>query len=106
MLAPSSSSVPSSSSSSTSSSLPPFLMNPGMASMLSGFPVPFSQPLFPGSLHPRGLSSTPAPASTASNFLSSSGLLGAAFNRPDTHPSLAENGGSSSDDDVIEIPTL
>ncbi|XP_016428465.1 helicase ARIP4-like isoform X2 [Sinocyclocheilus rhinocerous] len=100
MLAPSSSSVPSSSSSSTSSSLPPFLMNPGMASMLSGFPVPFSQPLFPGSLHPRGLSSMPAPAS---NFLSSSGLLGAAFNRPDTHPSLAENGGSSSDDDVIEV---
>uniref|UniRef100_A0A672NNW8 RAD54 like 2 n=1 Tax=Sinocyclocheilus grahami TaxID=75366 RepID=A0A672NNW8_SINGR len=99
MLAPSSSSVPSSSSSSTSS-LPPFLMNPGMASMLSGFPVPFSQPLFPGSLHPRGLSSTPA---SASNFLSSSGLLGAAFNRPDTHPSLAENGGSSSDDDVIEV---
>ncbi|KAL0160653.1 hypothetical protein M9458_044378, partial [Cirrhinus mrigala] len=101
MLASSSSSVPSSSSSSTSSSLPPFLMNPGMASMLSGFPVPFSQPLFPGSLH-RGLSSTPTPASTASNFLSSSSLLGTAFNRPDTHPSLAENGGSSSDDDVIE----
>uniref|UniRef100_A0A8C2GG47 RAD54 like 2 n=1 Tax=Cyprinus carpio TaxID=7962 RepID=A0A8C2GG47_CYPCA len=74
-----------------------------MASMLSRFPVPFSQPLFPGSLHPRGMSSTPAPASTASNFLSSSSLLGAAFNRPDTHPSLAENGGSSSDDDVIEV---
>ncbi|XP_043078487.1 helicase ARIP4 isoform X1 [Puntigrus tetrazona] len=103
MLAPSSSSVPSSSSSSTSSSLPPFLMNPGMASMLSGFSVPFSQPLFPGSLHPRGLSSTPTPASTASNFLSSSSLLGAAFSRPDMHPSLAENGGSSSDDDVIEV---
>uniref|UniRef100_A0A9J8BTB3 RAD54 like 2 n=1 Tax=Cyprinus carpio carpio TaxID=630221 RepID=A0A9J8BTB3_CYPCA len=103
ILAPSLSSVPSSSSSSTSSSLPPFLMNPSMASMLSRFPVPFSQPLFPGSLHPRGMSSTPAPASTASNFLSSSSLLGAAFNRPDTHPSLAENGGSSSDDDVIEV---
>uniref|UniRef100_A0A8C2CBT3 RAD54 like 2 n=1 Tax=Cyprinus carpio TaxID=7962 RepID=A0A8C2CBT3_CYPCA len=103
ILAPSLSSVPSSSSSSTSSSLPPFLMNPSMASMLSRFPVPFSQPLFPGSLHPRGMSSTPAPASTTSNFLSSSSLLGAAFNRPDTHPSLAENGGSSSDDDVIEV---
>ncbi len=103
MLATSSSSVPSSSSSSTSSSLPPFLMNTTMASMLSGFSVPFSQPLFPGSLHPRALSSTTTPASTPSSFLSSSGLLGAAFNRPDMHPSLAENGGSSSDDDVIEV---
>uniref|UniRef100_A0A673IBZ1 RAD54 like 2 n=1 Tax=Sinocyclocheilus rhinocerous TaxID=307959 RepID=A0A673IBZ1_9TELE len=103
MLASSSSSVPSSSSSSTSSSLPPFFMNPSMASMLSGFPVPFSQPLFRDSLLPRGLSSMPTPASTASNFLSSSGLLGAAFNRPDTHPPLTENGGSSSDDDVIEV---
>uniref|UniRef100_A0A673IC13 RAD54 like 2 n=1 Tax=Sinocyclocheilus rhinocerous TaxID=307959 RepID=A0A673IC13_9TELE len=74
-----------------------------MASMLSGFPVPFSQPLFRDSLLPRGLSSMPTPASTASNFLSSSGLLGAAFNRPDTHPPLTENGGSSSDDDVIEV---
>uniref|UniRef100_A0A673ILD5 RAD54 like 2 n=1 Tax=Sinocyclocheilus rhinocerous TaxID=307959 RepID=A0A673ILD5_9TELE len=71
--------------------------------MLSGFPVPFSQPLFRDSLLPRGLSSMPTPASTASNFLSSSGLLGAAFNRPDTHPPLTENGGSSSDDDVIEV---
>lgn len=103
MLASSSSSVPSSSLSSTSSSLPPFMMNPSMASMLSGFPVPFSQPLFPGSLHPRGLSSTSSSASTASSFLSSSSLLGAAFSRPDTHPSLTENGGSSSDDDVIEV---
>lgn len=103
MLASSSSSVPCSSSSSTSSSLPPFLMNPSMASMLSSFPVPFSQPLFAGSLHPRGLSSTPTSASNSSNFLSSSSLLGAAFSRPDTHHSLAENGGSSSDDDVIEV---
>ncbi|XP_016138162.1 helicase ARIP4-like [Sinocyclocheilus grahami] len=103
MLASSSSSVPSSSSSSTSSSLPPFFMNPSMASMLSGFPVPFSQPLFRDSLLPRGLSSMPTPASTASNFLSSSRLLGAAFNRPNTYPSLTENGGSSSDDDVIEV---
>ncbi|XP_055072737.2 helicase ARIP4 isoform X2 [Misgurnus anguillicaudatus] len=103
ILASSSSSAPSSSSTS-SSSLPPYLMNPGMASMLSGFPVPFSQSLYSGSLHQRGLSSTATPASTASTFLSSSGLLGPAFNsRPDAHTSLAENGGSSSDDDVIEV---
>ncbi|XP_057181819.1 helicase ARIP4 isoform X1 [Triplophysa rosa] len=101
MLASSSSSVPSSSSS--SSSLPPFLLNPGMASMLSGFQVPFTQPLFSGSLHPRGLTSTSTPASTASTFLSSSGLLGPAFSHPNTLSSLAENGGSSSDDDVIEV---
>lgn len=103
MLASSSSSVPSSSSSASSSSLPPFLMNPGMASMLSGFPVPFSQPLFSGSLHPRGLTSTSTAASSASTFLSSSGLLGPSFSHPDPHSSLAENGGSSSDDDVIEV---
>ncbi|XP_051979816.1 LOW QUALITY PROTEIN: helicase ARIP4-like [Xyrauchen texanus] len=96
----SSSSVPSSSSSSSSSTLPPFMMSPGMASMLSSFPVPFSQPLFPSSFHPRGLSSTPTPAS---NFLSTSDLLGASFSRSEMHPSAAENGGSSSDDDVIEV---
>ncbi|TRZ01599.1 hypothetical protein DNTS_022958 [Danionella cerebrum] len=100
ILASSSSSAPSSS---TSSSLPPFMINPNMASMLSGFPGPFSQSMFPNSLHSRGLSSTTTSSSTGSSFLSSSSLLGAAFSRPDAHPALSENGGSSSDDDVIEV---
>uniref|UniRef100_A0A8B9HQ80 RAD54 like 2 n=1 Tax=Astyanax mexicanus TaxID=7994 RepID=A0A8B9HQ80_ASTMX len=96
----SSSSAPSasSSSSSSSSSLPPFLYNPNMANILSGISgMPYSQSLLPDSR----IDSRIFPNSSI--FLSTSSLLGAALTRPDTHPSLAENGGSSSDDDVIEV---
>uniref|UniRef100_A0A4W4E2X8 RAD54 like 2 n=1 Tax=Electrophorus electricus TaxID=8005 RepID=A0A4W4E2X8_ELEEL len=106
----SSSSAPSSSSS--SSSMPPFLFNPSMANMLSGFPMPYGQSLMPDtsrmfpntSLHQGGaLSSAPTSSAATSSFLSTSSLLGAALSRPDLQPTLAENGGSSSDDDVIEV---
>ncbi|KAL7843761.1 hypothetical protein AOLI_G00252730 [Acnodon oligacanthus] len=112
----SSSSAPSSSSSSSSSSLPPFLFNPSMASMLSGFSMPYGQSLLPdssrlfsnSSLLPGGAPSSAPTGSAAAaaampSFLSTSSLLGAALRQPDTHPTLAENGGSSSDDDVIEV---
>uniref|UniRef100_A0A4W6DMD5 RAD54 like 2 n=1 Tax=Lates calcarifer TaxID=8187 RepID=A0A4W6DMD5_LATCA len=96
-------------------SLPPYLMNPNMAGLLSsGFPLNYSQSLlseprmFPTSLLP-GSGGFPAPnsTSTTSSFLShynnpTSSLLGAALTQPDRHQS-AENGGSSSDDDVIEV---
>lgn len=103
----SSSSAPSSSSSSSSSTIPPFLFNPSMASMLSGFSMPYTQPLLPDSsrMFSSSLStSTSGSAPTApSSFLSPSSLLGTALSRPDTRHTLAENGGSSSDDDVIEV---
>ncbi|MCJ8744181.1 hypothetical protein PDJAM_G00115480 [Pangasius djambal] len=97
----SSSSAPSSSSSSSSSSIPPFLFNP----MLSGFPMPYAQPLLPDSsrMFSNSLSSSGSAPAAPSSFLSSSSLLGAALSRPDTRHTLAENGGSSSDDDVIEV---
>uniref|UniRef100_A0A8C4HBH6 RAD54 like 2 n=1 Tax=Dicentrarchus labrax TaxID=13489 RepID=A0A8C4HBH6_DICLA len=102
------------SSSLASGSLPPYLMNPNMAGLLSpGFPLNYSQsllseprmfstPLLSGS----GGFSAPNSSSTTSSFLShynnpTSSLLGAALTQPDRHQS-AENGGSSSDDDVIE----
>ncbi|XP_031424233.1 helicase ARIP4 isoform X3 [Clupea harengus] len=96
----------SSSSALPSSSLPPFMLNPSMASMLSGggFPLSYNQSHFPGSS-----SSSSASSSTTPGFLShypsgTSSLLGAALARPDLpHSSMAENGGSSSDDDVIEV---
>ncbi|XP_070701848.1 helicase ARIP4 [Pempheris klunzingeri] len=98
-----------------SGSLPPYLMNPNMAGLLSsGFPLNYSQsllseprmfptPLLSGS----GGFSAPNSSSTTSSFLShfnnpTSSLLGAALTQPDRHQS-AENGGSSSDDDVIEV---
>uniref|UniRef100_A0A3B4EL75 RAD54 like 2 n=1 Tax=Pygocentrus nattereri TaxID=42514 RepID=A0A3B4EL75_PYGNA len=87
-----------------------------MASMLSGFSMPYGQSLLPdssrifsnSSLLPGGApSSAPtgsaAAAATMPSFLSTSSLLGAALRQPDTHPTLTENGGSSSDDDVIEV---
>uniref|UniRef100_A0A3Q1G1A9 Helicase ARIP4-like n=1 Tax=Acanthochromis polyacanthus TaxID=80966 RepID=A0A3Q1G1A9_9TELE len=103
------------SSSLTSGSLPPYLMNPNMAGLLSSsFPLNYSQsllseprmfptPLLPGS----GGFSAPNSSSTTSSFLShfnnpTSSLLGAALTQPDRHPST-ENGGDSSDDDVIEV---
>ncbi|KAL2091281.1 hypothetical protein ACEWY4_013544 [Coilia grayii] len=114
----SSSSAASSSSSMPSTSLPPFVLNPGMNNMLSsGFPMSYSQSLFPSSssLLPTASSSASSSSTSASSSttpgylshfpLSTSSLLGAALSRPDPpHPSLAaENGGSSSDDDVIEV---
>ncbi|MCI4389933.1 hypothetical protein PGIGA_G00116750 [Pangasianodon gigas] len=100
----SSSSAPSSSSSS-SSSIPPFLFNTSMASMLPGFPMPYAQPLLPDSsrMFSNSLSSSGSAPAAPSSFLSSSSLLGAALSRPDMRHTLAENGGSSSDDDVIEV---
>ncbi|KAM8757557.1 helicase ARIP4 [Acanthopagrus schlegelii] len=103
------------SSSLASGSLPPYLMNPNMAGLLSsGFPLNYSQSLlseprmFPTPLL-SGSGGFPAPnsSSTTSSFLShfnnpTSSLLGAALTQPDRHHS-AENGGSSSDDDVIEV---
>uniref|UniRef100_A0A667XXT6 RAD54 like 2 n=1 Tax=Myripristis murdjan TaxID=586833 RepID=A0A667XXT6_9TELE len=104
-----------SSSSLASGSLPPYLMNPNMAGLLSsGFTLNYSQsllseprmfptPLLSGS----GGFPAPSPSSAAAGFLShfnnpTSSLLGAALSQPDTHLTT-ENGGSSSDDDVIEV---
>uniref|UniRef100_A0A7N6ARG2 RAD54 like 2 n=1 Tax=Anabas testudineus TaxID=64144 RepID=A0A7N6ARG2_ANATE len=98
-----------------SGSLPPYLMNPSVAGLLSsGFPLNYSQsllseprmfptPLLSGS----GGFPTPNSSSSTSSFLShynnpTSSLLGAALTQPDRHQST-ENGGSSSDDDVIEV---
>ncbi|XP_066553802.1 helicase ARIP4 isoform X2 [Amia ocellicauda] len=112
----SSSSASSSSTTSTSSSaatasasLPPFMLGPGMAGMLPGFSLPYGQPLLPeprmysAPLLPGGLPATPGPA--GSSFLphfSSAGLLGATLQQPDSQV-VSESGGSSSDDDVIEV---
>lgn len=108
-----SASTSSSSSTLASGSLPPYMMNPSMAGLLSsGFPLNYSQSLlseprmYPNSLLTGGLSAA-TPSSAASSFLSHfptspSSLLGAALSRPDTHLAT-ENGGSSSDDDVIEV---
>uniref|UniRef100_A0A8D0DA14 RAD54 like 2 n=1 Tax=Sander lucioperca TaxID=283035 RepID=A0A8D0DA14_SANLU len=103
------------SSSLASGSLPSYLMNPNMAGLLSsGFPLNYSPSLlseprmFPTSLlSGSGGFPTPNSSSTASSFLShfnnpTSSLLGAALTQPDIHQST-ENGGSSSDDDVIEV---
>nr|XP_020443078.1 helicase ARIP4 [Monopterus albus] len=98
-----------------SGAMPPFLMNPNVASLLSsGFPLSYSQSLlseprmFPHSLL-TGSGGLPAPnsSSTTSSFLShynnpTSSLLGAALTQPDRLQSM-ENSGSSSDDDVIEV---
>ncbi|KAL0977763.1 hypothetical protein UPYG_G00160910 [Umbra pygmaea] len=97
--------VSSASTSSCSSSLPPYLMNPGVAGLLSsGFPMSYSLPeprMYPSSLGE-------GPASSGSSFLSHfpsspSSLLGAALSRPESQHLATENGGSSSDDDVIEV---
>ncbi|XP_037346691.2 helicase ARIP4 isoform X2 [Pungitius pungitius] len=103
------------SSSLVSGSLPPYLMNPNMAGLLSsGFPLNYSQSLlseprmFPGPLlSGAGGFPTSNSSSTSSSFLShfsspASSLLGTALTQPDTHQS-AENEGTSSDDDVIEV---
>lgn len=110
-------SIPSTASSSSlsSSSLPPYLMNPNMAGLLtSGFPLNYSQSLLPDSrmlptplLSGSGSLPTSIPSTSSSSFLShfsnpTSSLLGAALTQSDRHLS-AENGGSSSDDDVIEV---
>lgn len=111
------SSIPSTASSSalSSSSLPPYLMNPNMAGLLtSGFPLNYSQSLLPDSrmlssplLSGSGSLPNSIPSTSSSSFLShfsnpTSSLLGAALTQSDRHHS-AENGGSSSDDDVIEV---
>uniref|UniRef100_A0A665TIP7 RAD54 like 2 n=1 Tax=Echeneis naucrates TaxID=173247 RepID=A0A665TIP7_ECHNA len=96
-------------------SLPPYLMNPNMAGLLSsGFPLNYSQSLlsdqrmFPSPLL-SGSVGFPAPnsSSSTSSFVShynnpTSSLLGAALTQPDRYQST-ENGASSSDDDVIEV---
>ncbi|XP_059185057.1 helicase ARIP4 [Centropristis striata] len=112
------SSTPSAATSSSlaSGSLPPYLMNPNMAGLLSsGFPLNYSQSLLPEPrmfpaplLSSSGGFSSPNSSSTASSFLShfnnpTSSLLGAALTQPDMHQRGEENGGSSSDDDVIEV---
>ncbi|CAN9511775.1 unnamed protein product [Ophioblennius macclurei] len=96
----------------TSASLPPYLMNPNMAGLLSSsYPLSYSQSLlseprmFPAPLlSGSGGFSAPNSGSTTSSFLShynnpTSSLLGAALTQPDRQ----ENGGDSSDDDVIEV---
>ena len=100
----------------SSSSLPPYLLNPSMAGLLSGFPLTYSQSqprMYPGSMHlpGAGMLSSATPSSTVSSYQahypgSPSSLLGAALSQPDSYPhdlAAAENGGSSSDDDVIEV---
>uniref|UniRef100_A0A3Q2ZGC5 RAD54 like 2 n=1 Tax=Kryptolebias marmoratus TaxID=37003 RepID=A0A3Q2ZGC5_KRYMA len=103
------------SSSLPSAHLPPYLMNPNMAGLLSpNFPLGYSQSLlsaprmFPTTLlsGTEGFSA-PNSNSATSGFLShfnnpTSSLLGAALTQPDRHPSSV-NGGDSSDDDVIEV---
>ncbi|XP_053724761.1 helicase ARIP4 isoform X1 [Synchiropus splendidus] len=115
----SSTTIPMSSSAASSSigsgSLPHYLMSPNMSSMLSsGFPLNYTQSLlpeprmFPGNIMSNSGGFPPSNASsTTSSFLShfnnpTSSLLGAALTQPDTLLG-AENGGSSSDDDVIEV---
>lgn len=103
------------SSSLPSGSLPRYLMNPNMAGLLSPrFPLTFSQPLLSEPrlfstplLSGSGGFSAPNSSSATSSFLShfnnpTSSLLGAALTQPDRHQST-ENGGDSSDDDVIEV---
>ncbi|XP_037535411.1 helicase ARIP4 [Nematolebias whitei] len=103
------------SSSLSSAPLPPYLMNPNMAGLLSpSFPLSYSQSLlsaptmFPTTLLPGTAGfSAPNSNSAASGFLShfnnpASSLLGAALTQPDRHQSSV-NGGDSSDDDVIEV---
>ncbi|XP_061113625.1 helicase ARIP4 isoform X2 [Conger conger] len=98
----SSASVPSSSGGSGAGSA--FLLGSGMAGMLPpGFPLSYGQSLlpeprmYPASLLPGGLPATPGPAGASflSHF-SSPGL------RRHAH-AVPEAGGSSSDDDVIEV---
>uniref|UniRef100_A0A3Q3XCG8 Uncharacterized protein n=1 Tax=Mola mola TaxID=94237 RepID=A0A3Q3XCG8_MOLML len=103
------------SSSLASASLPPYLMNPNMAGLLSsGYPLNYSQSLlseprlFPSPLL-SGSGGFPVPnsSSSTSSFLShfsnpTASLLGAALSQPD-RCETTENGGSSSDDDVIEV---
>lgn len=102
------------SSSLASSSLPPYLMNHNMSSLLSpGFPLNFCQSLlseprmFPNPLI-SGSGGFPVPNSNSTSFLSqfnnpTSSLLGAALSQPDRRLDTVENGDSSSDDDVIEV---
>lgn len=109
----SSSSTAAPSSSLASGSLPPYLMNHNMTSLLSpGFPLNFCQSLlseprmFPNPLI-SGSGGFPVPNSNSTSFLSqfnspTSSLLGAALSQPDRRLDT-ENGGSSSDDDVIEV---
>uniref|UniRef100_A0A674MBX3 RAD54 like 2 n=1 Tax=Takifugu rubripes TaxID=31033 RepID=A0A674MBX3_TAKRU len=101
------------SSSLASGSLPPYLMNPNMTSLLSsGFPLNYCQSLlseprmFPNPLL-SGSGGFPVPNSNSQGLLShfnnpTSSLLGAALSQPDRREDT-ENGGSSSDDDVIEV---
>ncbi|KAM9408946.1 helicase ARIP4 [Pholidichthys leucotaenia] len=102
------------SSSLPSGSLPPYLMNPNMAGLLSSsFPLSYSQALLP---EPRmfptsllsGTGGFSASSSNSSSFLPhfsnpTSSLLGAVLTQPDSHPSAENGGGDSSDDDVIEV---
>ncbi|MEQ2199452.1 hypothetical protein XENOCAPTIV_028519 [Xenoophorus captivus] len=114
-----SSSIPMSStvtsSSLPSAPLPPYLMNPNMAGLLSSsFPLGYNQPLlsaprmFPNPLLTgSGGFSVPNSNSATPGFLShfnnpTSSLLGAALTQQDRLPSTV-NGGDSSDDDVIEV---
>ncbi|XP_024125321.1 helicase ARIP4 [Oryzias melastigma] len=112
---PMSSAPPAATSSSfPSASLPPYLMNPNMAGLLtSRFPLTYSQSLlseprmFPGTLLPGSGGFSASNSSSASSFLPpfnnpTSSLLGAALTQPDRYPG-AVNGGDSSDDDVIEV---
>uniref|UniRef100_H2LAB5 RAD54 like 2 n=1 Tax=Oryzias latipes TaxID=8090 RepID=H2LAB5_ORYLA len=111
---PSSSSAFSSTATTTSSSLPPYLMNPNMAGLLtSRFPLTYSQSLlseprmFPSSLLAGTGGFSASNSSSAAGFLPpfnnpTSSLLGAALTQPDRYPG-AVNGGDSSDDDVIEV---
>lgn len=103
------------SSSLASGSLPPYLLNHSMTGLFSsGYPLNYSQPLLPESrMYPSPLLSgsggfpVPNSSSSTSSFLShsnnpTSSLLGAALTQPERQQDM-ENGGSSSDDDVIEV---
>lgn len=116
-MSPSAAPSSSTASSSSSSSLPPYLLNTNMANLLApGYPLGYSQSVLsePRMFHspmlagPGGFPlANSGGTNSASSFLShfnnpTSSLLGAALTQPDQLHG-AEDGGSSSDDDVIEV---
>ena len=111
---PAVSSAPSPSTSSSSlaqGSLPPYMMNPSMAGLLApGYSLDYSQSEPRMYSNPLGGFPSSGPGSGSSGFLpgsfssTRSSLLGMALSQADAPLTReTDNGGSSSDDDVIEV---